>query len=74
MAWEAVSAISSIIGTVAVIGTVIYLAIQVKRSTQATYSQTYQFATLKTNISSSPISGSACSGGTRMRTSSTRPA
>ena len=46
MSWEAVQAISSIIGTIAVIWTVIYLAIQVKHSTQATYSQTYQFATL----------------------------
>ena len=45
MTWEAALAISSIIGTIALTLTVVYLAIQVKRNTKATYSQTYQFAT-----------------------------
>jgi hypothetical protein len=45
MNWEVIQAISSIVGTVAVTLTVVYLAAQIKRSTKATYSQTYQFAT-----------------------------
>jgi len=45
MNWDAVQAISGVVGTIAVTLTVVYLAIQVKRSTKATYSQTYQFAT-----------------------------
>ena len=45
MGWDAVAAIASMIASIAVTFTVVYLAIQVKRSTQATYSQTYQFAT-----------------------------
>lgn len=43
--WEAVAAVSNVIGTVALVLSAIYLAIQIRRSTQATYSQTYQFAT-----------------------------
>ncbi len=45
MTWTLVQTISSIVGTVAVSLTVVYLALQVRRSTKATYSQTYQFAT-----------------------------
>ena len=45
MNWEVAQAASSIIGTVALALTVVYLAIQVRRNTKATYSQTYQFAT-----------------------------
>ena len=45
MSWESFSAISSAVATVAVTMSVIYLAIQVKTSTKATNSQTYQFAT-----------------------------
>ncbi|MDP2621119.1 MAG: hypothetical protein Q8P46_13270 [Hyphomicrobiales bacterium] len=45
MDWEVVQAISSIVASVAVVLTVVYVAIQVRRSTVATYSQTYQFAT-----------------------------
>ena len=45
MAWTIVQTISGIVGTVAVSLTVVYLALQVRRSTKATYSQTYQFAT-----------------------------
>jgi hypothetical protein len=45
MGWDAVAAISSLIASISVTLTVVYLAIQVKRSTRATYSQTYQFAT-----------------------------
>ena len=45
MNWEVAQAASSIIGTIALALTVVYLAIQVRRNTKATYSQTYQFAT-----------------------------
>ena len=45
MNWDAFSAISSAVDTLAVTMSVIYLAIQVKTSTKATNSQTYQFAT-----------------------------
>ncbi len=45
MNWEAFSAISSAVATLAVTMSVIYLAIQIKTSTKATNSQTYQFAT-----------------------------
>jgi hypothetical protein len=45
MGWDAISAISNMIASVSVTITVVYLAIQIKRSTSATYSQTYQFAT-----------------------------
>ena len=45
MGWDAVQAISGIFAAIAVTLTVVYLAIQIKRSTSATHSQTYQFAT-----------------------------
>jgi hypothetical protein len=45
MNWEVIQGLSSLVATLAVILTVVYLAIQVRRSTIATYSQTYQFAT-----------------------------
>jgi hypothetical protein len=45
MNWEVIQGVSSLVATLAVILTVVYLAIQVRRSTIATYSQTYQFAT-----------------------------
>ncbi len=45
MTWTIIQTISGIVGTIAVTLTVVYLALQVKRSTKATYSQTYQFAT-----------------------------
>ncbi len=45
MGWDAVSAISSTIASIAVVLTVVYLAFQIRQSTRATYSQTYQFAT-----------------------------
>jgi hypothetical protein len=45
MDWEVIQGTSSLAATLAVILTVVYLAIQVRRSTIATYSQTYQFAT-----------------------------
>lgn len=45
MNWEAFSAISSALATVAITLSVIYLALQVKTSAKATNSQTYQFAT-----------------------------
>ncbi len=42
---QLIQTVSNVVGTVAVSLTVIYLALQVKGSIQATYSQTYQFAT-----------------------------
>ena len=45
MPWDAVAAISNMIGTLALVLSAIYLAVQIRRNTQATYSQTYQFAT-----------------------------
>lgn len=45
MNWDAFSAVSSALATTAITVSVIYLAIQVRTSTKATYSQTYQFAT-----------------------------
>lgn len=41
---EIIQIVSSVIGSVAVALTVVYLAIQVRASTRATYSQTYQTA------------------------------
>ncbi len=40
MDWNAVSAVANVLGAVSVILTVVYLAIQVKRNTLATHSQT----------------------------------
>jgi hypothetical protein len=45
MNWDAVGAISNMAAAIAVTISVVYLAIQIKRSTMVTYSQTYQFAT-----------------------------
>lgn len=45
MGWEVVSAISNLVASIAVTVSVIYLAMQIQRSTKATHSQTYQFAT-----------------------------
>ncbi len=44
LSFEHINALFNIIGTIAVTLTVVYLAIQVKRSTKATYSHTYYFA------------------------------
>ena len=41
---EIIQIVSSVVGSVAVALTVVYLAIQVRASTRATYSQTYQTA------------------------------
>lgn len=41
---EIVQLVTSIVGTIAVSLTVVYLAVQVRASTKATYSQTYQTA------------------------------
>lgn len=45
MNWEAFSAVADAVATLAVTLSVIYLAIQIRTSTKATNSQTYQFAT-----------------------------
>lgn len=45
MDWGAVSAIAGVFAAVFVAVTVVYLAIQIKRSTLATHSQTYHLAT-----------------------------
>ena len=42
---EILDTLTRVIGAMAVIITVIYLAVQIKRNTRATHSQTYQFAT-----------------------------
>lgn len=41
---ELIQTVASIVGTVAVTLTVVYLAVQIRASTKATYSQTYQTA------------------------------
>jgi hypothetical protein len=43
--WNAVSAIAGVMGAIAVIVTVAYLAMQVRDNTRATHSQTYYLAT-----------------------------
>lgn len=45
MSLELIQTVSSIVGTVAVVATVIYLAQQIRQNTKATYSQTYHSAT-----------------------------
>jgi hypothetical protein len=45
MDWAAVSAIAGIVAAISVGLTVVYLALQIKASTQATHSQTYHLAT-----------------------------
>ena len=44
MQWDAVAAIGSVLGALSVILTVVFLAVQVRRNTAATQSQTYQAA------------------------------
>lgn len=46
MDWAAVSAISSLLAAIAVVVSVVYLAIQVRRNTQATYSQAHHLTTI----------------------------
>lgn len=45
MNWEAVSAIAGVLGAISVTLTVVYLVIQIKKSTEATQAQTYHLAT-----------------------------
>jgi len=45
MDWGALSAIAGLLAAIFVALTVVYLALQVKASTRATHSQTYQLAT-----------------------------
>lgn len=45
VSWEAVHAISSIFEAIALTLTVVYLAIEIRRNSSATHSQTYQSAT-----------------------------
>ena len=45
MDWNAVSAIAGVLAAISVTLTVVYLAIQIKKNTIATHSQTYQLAT-----------------------------
>ena len=44
MNWEAISAVGEIVGAIAVVVTLIYLAIQVRRSTSATHAASVQAA------------------------------
>jgi hypothetical protein len=43
--WNAVSAIAGVLGAISVTLTVVYLVIQIKKSTEATQAQTYHLAT-----------------------------
>jgi hypothetical protein len=43
--WNAISAIAGVLAAISVTLTVVYLAIQIKKNTIATHSQTYQLAT-----------------------------
>ena len=45
MNWSALSAVADLLAALGVSVTVIYLAVQIKKNTQATHSQTYQVAT-----------------------------
>ena len=45
MNWEAVSAVSGILAAIAVVLTVVYLAVQIQKNTLATYSQTHYLTT-----------------------------
>jgi len=45
MQWDMVQAISNVVASITGTLAVVYLAIQVRSNTRATYSQTYQFAT-----------------------------
>lgn len=45
MDWNAISAIANVFAASSVILSVVYVAIQVRKNTQATHSQTYQLAT-----------------------------
>lgn len=45
MNWSAVSAIADLLAAIGVTLTVVYLAVQIKKNTQATHSQTYHVAT-----------------------------
>ena len=44
MQWDAIAAIGSVLGALGIILTVVFLAVQVRRNTAATQSQTYQVA------------------------------
>lgn len=45
MDWNALSAIADVLAAISIILTVVYLAIQIRKNTHATHSQTYQLAT-----------------------------
>ena len=45
MSWEVVTAVTGAVSAIAIAATVVYLAIQVRRNTLATHSQTYHLAT-----------------------------
>ena len=45
MDWNALSAIADVLAAISIILTVVYLAIQIRKNTHATHSQTYQQAT-----------------------------
>lgn len=45
MDWNAVSAVAGVLAAISVTLTVVYLAIQIKKNTKATHSQTYHLAT-----------------------------
>ena len=45
MDWNAISAVAGLLAAIFIGLTVVYLALQIKASTRATYSQTYYLAT-----------------------------
>ncbi len=58
MNWEAVSAISGILAAIAVALTVVYLALQIRKNTLATYSQTHYHTTIALAETASAIASS----------------
>jgi hypothetical protein len=58
MDWAAVSAISGMLATIAVVLSVVYLAIQVRRNTLATYSQAHHLTTIALAETASTIASS----------------
>lgn len=59
MNWAAVSAISSLLAAIAVVISVVYLAIQVRRNTQATYSQAHHLTTIALAETAATIASSS---------------
>ena len=59
MDWPAVSAISGMLASIAVVLSVVYLAIQIRRNTLATYSQTHYLTTAALSETAATIASSS---------------